>query len=292
MRKSLFSAVITICVIAAIAYGVLTNPPASGWFWPHVGWNLIYGEIGLAIALALTFPILRRVDLVLSRLALGAIVIPILGFLPSLGYTDIQLFRDGTRSIAAAELAKVEARPVLAKLSGVWRYDLAATGTYIATRGPQTRSTSKCTDYEVHFCRVPIVASDWQPGQPVLAVAACDKPGTAATREQNVRLIPARDPAMAIYDFERADAAGKQVYFGACSQAPATGHADLGSAAFHFDADHGFLVMPAASGRGDQQSIVTIECLFALAALAFALRRGNWKTRVAKRGEVASKRVA
>jgi hypothetical protein len=285
MRKSFFYGLVTACVIAAIAYGVMTSDVAAGWFWPHVGYNLVWGELGLAVALLVTFPILRRIDLVVKGLAIGAIVIPLLGFLPSMGYQDLQMFRDGARMLAAADLAHLPARPAMAQLAGVWRYDLAATGTYKGIRGPHTGA--KCEIHEVQYCRVPIVAADWQPGQPVLAVATCDKPGTSETKQSFVRLIPASSPGLAIDDFEDADVVGKKLFFGTCARGPDTTDPDL--AALHFDGARGFFVMPIKSPRDEQRSIVIIECLFAAAALGFALRRKNWRTRIATKREQKSK---
>jgi hypothetical protein len=283
MRKSTFNAAITICVIAAIAYGVATSEVGSGWFWPHVGVSLLWGELGLAVALLVTFPILRRWDLVLTRLALGAIVIPLVGFLPSMGYQDLQLYRDGARAIRAADLAQLPDQPVLAQLSGVWRYDLAMIGTYHAHRGGTT--SGRCSAYEITYCRVPIVADDWQPGQPVLAIATCKGQGQAEPRTGKLaRLIPAHDAALRLNDFETDDAMGKSVYHGACSSVPDE-HPDLSAARFHFDAAHGYLVFPLKSGVDDQRSIAIIEVLFALAALAVAFRRSNRRARVATKRE-------
>ena len=290
MRRSSFNAAITICVIAAIAYGVMTSAVATGWFWPHVGLNLVWGELGLAVALLATFPILRRWDLVVSRLALGAIVIPLVGFLPSLGYQDLQLYRDGARAIRAAELAQLPDQPVLAQLSGVWRYDLATIGTYRAHRGGTT--SGRCSSYEITYCRVPIVAEDWQPDQPVLAIATCKGQGKPEPRDGKLaRLIPAHDAVLRQNDFESDDAMGKSVYYGPCSSAPDE-HPDLAAAHFHFDASHGYLVFPLRSGVDEQRSIMIIEVLFALAALAVALRRNNRRTRVATKRELAAQNNA
>jgi hypothetical protein len=283
MRSSFFYGLIFACVIASIGYGVTTSDVTGGFFWPHFGLNLVWGELGLAVALVLTFPFLRRIDLVMKALAGGAFLIPLLGFLPAMGYQELQMFRDGARSIGAADLAHLPANPTLALMFGVWRYDLAATGTYVATRGEMING--KCEIREFHYCRVPIVGTDWQPGQPVLAIASCDERGSAATKQALVRLVPANAAELAITDLERGDVVGKKLFYGTCTRGPETTEPDFDKAPFHFDGDRGFLVLSVKSSPDEQRSIIIIECLFAAGALGFALRPSQWRTRVPTKRE-------
>ena len=244
------------------------------------------GELGLAVALLLTLPFLGRWDLVITHLAAGAllILIPLFGLMPSWGYRDLQMMRDGVRPLTASELGQLPLQPVMVRLTGIWRYDIAKNGMYISSG----RSTNGlCGKYKTYFCRVPIVAADWQPDQPVLAIASCRDRGDPLTRTQRVRLVPANAPDLYLFGLESGDITGKEIYHGTCSGGPDTGHAELGSAAFRFDEARSFFAIPLESS--DQPYVyIAIECLFAAGALALALRRNNWKTRVPSKRELTT----
>lgn len=44
MPRVILSTLTTVCVIVAIGYSVMTSDVEAGWFWPHVGYNLLWAN--------------------------------------------------------------------------------------------------------------------------------------------------------------------------------------------------------------------------------------------------------
>lgn len=250
MRADRFGVLLIVAEVAGVALALATHPVVSG-VGSSLWLTVRYGYLGVLVLLAATFPIIRRWKFVWMVLGFGGIPLVIAGVLFSGKYANLQMWWNGEGTMNVAELSKrpIE-NPALVKLSGVWRYDLSYHGKRRIARQLNNRALHRCQLATVYFCRTPVVAPGWKPGEPVLALSDhCGVDRKARHRTAEVRLFPAKGRSIdndagfsgfGVIDTERA---GKTI---SCYSRPDDQHIDMNKAPFHFDAARGALVVSTA----------------------------------------------
>jgi len=286
VSKSLYGAIVVLVPAAAIALGLAYGPVSTGWPWVFFGVNLVFGTMGLLVATAITYAILRRRDLIAPTIGTGIFALAFGGTFPATMYQTLMLHRDRAITIDAGALGSITRdRPVRAIVRGAWRDDLAARGTYRWT-APRVADAHGCNVYEKHYCRVPIVGEAWREGDPVLAITDCATAPGEGVRALEVTLYPADEPsnlgAMDLEDRDDKDRIDRV----SCLDRPDDTHPDLSRAKFRFDPARGFLAIAPAPGHDDNPIGAAIFCgVFLLAILAYLCKRDLRHARVLTRAE-------
>lgn len=290
MNKSLYGAILILSPAAAIACGVAWGPVLGGWPWTYFGINAVYGMGGLAVGVAATYAVLRRRDLALTALAIGPFALVFGGVTPAAtSYHTLMLHRDRPIVLDAAALATfAPGRPVRAVLSGVWRYDLAARGTYLRS-GPPYQDAHTCDVFRHHYCRAPIVGEAWRPGDPVLAISAdCpDEADAPIARTAEVTLYAAdREWSVGALEVDRRDP-GEPAGHVSCLDRDDDGRADLAHAPFPFDPARGVIAVEAERRHPDDPiGLLIFDGLYLLAVLSIVLRRSWREARITRQREL------
>ena len=277
MRQNVFYAIVLVCSVTAIALRVVYGHVITSLL-EQVEVTLGWGYVGLLVALAVTYPFVRSVNVIVIAVVVGWLPMFVLLFGPSFACRPIQMWRRGVVRLDASDLARrPRAGVAFAELTGVWRYDLAARGTYRTTQTSHPEGDCKSYNlYDSSFCRAPVVGEGWKPGDPVLAIARCGlgSPKDAVTRQNYLVELWRADEVYSdgATAFREGDPQVHKVrHSSTCVGMPDDVFPDLSKAPFAFDRSRGVLVL---SKEGDMDPRTAGKLALGLAGGFLALILG------------------